>query len=185
MENAMKQANVPEWYMESCKKIKYMFPKAHAAAYVMMAYRIAYFKVYYKKEFYATYLTVRASSFISDIMLCGKEIAKSAIREYESKENLSQTDKDTLTVLEVINEMYERNVNFLPVDIYVSDSNKFLVEEDGIRPPLTALTGFGGVDAEKLIEARKNEKFESIEDVQIKARLRKSIYGDFREEWMF
>ncbi len=175
MENAMAGANVPDWYKESCKKIKYMFPKAHAAAYVMMAYRIAYFKVYYKKEFYATYLTVRASSFISDIMLKGKQIAKNAIKDYESRENLSQTDKDTLTVLEVINEMYERDVNFLPVDIYLSSANKFLVEEDGIRPPLTALTGFGGVDAEKLVEARKEGKFESIEDVQVKARLRKSI----------
>lgn len=175
MEKAMDEANVPEWYKDSCKKIKYMFPKAHAAAYVMMAYRIAYFKVYYKKEFYATYLTVRAGSFISDIMLNGKEIAKKAIKDYETRENPSQTDKDTLTVLEVINEMYERDVKFLPVDIYLSSSNKFLVEEEGIRPPLTALTGFGGVDAEKLIEARKAGKFESIEDVQIKAKLRKGI----------
>jgi len=175
MENAMIAANVPDWYIDSCKKIKYMFPKAHAAAYVMMAYRIAYFKVYHKKEFYATYLTVRANSFISDIMLNGKQVAKNAIKDYEIRENPSQTDKDTLTVLEVINEMYEREVNFLPVDIYLSSSNKFLVEEEGIRPPLTALTGFGGVDAEKLIEARKQGKFESIEDVQIKAKLRKSI----------
>ncbi|MDD2376119.1 MAG: PolC-type DNA polymerase III [Clostridia bacterium] len=173
MEKAMIQANVPDWYIDSCKKIKYMFPKAHAAAYVMMAYRIAYFKVYYKKEFYATYLTVRANSFISDIMLNGKDIVKNAIKDYESRENLSQTDKDTLTVLEVINELYEREIKFLPVDIYLSLSNKFLVEEEGIRPPLTALTGFGGVDAEKLIEARKQGKFESIEDVQIKAKLGK------------
>lgn len=173
MEAAMKAADVPDWYVDSCKKIKYMFPKAHAAAYVMMAYRIAYFKVYYKKEFYATYLTVRAGSFISEIMLNGKEIAKNAIREYESKDNPSQTEKDTLTVLEVINEMYERDIKFLPVDIYLSSANKFSVEEDGIRPPLTALTGFGGVDAEKLIEARKQGKFESIEDVQHKAKLGK------------
>lgn len=173
MENAMKEASVPEWYAQSCKKIKYMFPKAHAAAYVMMACRIAYFKVYYKKEFYATYLSVRAGSFISDIMLNGKEVAKQAIKEYESKENPSQTDKDTLTVLEVINEMYERNVNFLPVDIYLSHTTKFLVEGDKIRPPLTALTGFGGVDADKLVEARKDYKFESVEDIQIKAKLGK------------
>jgi DNA polymerase-3 subunit alpha (Gram-positive type) len=175
MENAMKEANVPEWYIESCKKIKYMFPKAHAAAYVMMAFRIAYFKVYYKKEFYATYLTVRAGSFVSDIMLNGKEVTKRAIKDFETRENPSQTDKDTLTVLEVINEMYERNINFLPVDIYLSSANKFLVEEGGIRPPLTALTGFGGVDADKLVEARKQGKFESVEDVQIKAKLRKSF----------
>jgi len=173
MENAMKEADVPDWYVDSCKKIKYMFPKAHAAAYVMMAYRIAYFKVYYKKEFYATYLSIRANSFISDIMLNGKQIVKNAIKEYEVRENPTQTDKDTLTVLEIVNEMYERDIDFLPVDIYLSSSNKFLVEEEGIRPPLTSLTGFGGVDAEKLIEARKQGKFESIEDVQIKARLGK------------
>ncbi|MEG1990162.1 MAG: PolC-type DNA polymerase III [Clostridia bacterium] len=173
MEAAMNAANVADWYVDSCKKIKYMFPKAHAAAYVMMAYRIAYFKVYYKVEFYATYLSVRATSFISEIMLNGKEVTKKAIKEYEIKEDVSQTDKDTLTVLEVINEMYERNIEFLPVDIYISDSVKFLVENGKIRPPLTALTGFGGVDSDKLVEARKNYKFESIEDVQVKAKLGK------------
>jgi DNA polymerase III subunit alpha, Gram-positive type len=177
MENAMMEANVPDWYIESCKKIKYMFPKAHAAAYVMMAYRIAYYKVYYKKEFYATYLTVRASSFISDIMLNGKEKCKQAIIEYENKQDSTATDKDTLTVLEVVNEMYERNIKFLPVDIYISDSTKFLVEEEGIRPPLTALTGFGNVDAEKLVNDRTNGKYESIEELQTRTGIGKVAIG--------
>ena len=173
MEAAMKEKDVPEWYIESCKKIKYMFPKAHAAAYVTMAYRIAYFKVYYPKEFYATYLTIRTSNFLSEIMLEGKTVVKDAIKKYEEIQRPSQTEKDILTVLEVVNEMLERNVKFLKVDIYKSDSKKFLVEEDGVRPPLSALTGFGEVDANKLVTARKEGPFETVEDLTFRCKLGK------------
>ncbi|MNO72697.1 DNA polymerase III PolC-type [compost metagenome] len=173
MEAAMVEKSVPDWYIASCKKIKYMFPKAHAAAYVMMAYRIAYYKVYYPKEFYASYLTVRAENFSSDLMMQGKEKAKEYIREYEQKQNATQTEKDVLTILEVVNEMYERKIDFLPVDIYISQSKKFLVESDGIRPPLTAVTGFGNVDAEKLIKARLEGSFASIEQLASRAKLGK------------
>lgn len=174
METAMRQKDVPDWYIASCKKIKYMFPKAHACAYVMMAYRIAYFKVYYPKEFYATYLTVRgADSFNSELMMHGKEKIKEAIHEYEQKPNPTQTEKDALTIMEVINEMYERGINFLPVDIYKSESRKFKVEEDGIRPPISAITGFGYLDAEKILKARQEGKFSSIEHLSLKAKLGK------------
>ncbi|MCX8074080.1 MAG: PolC-type DNA polymerase III [Clostridia bacterium] len=173
MEAAMREKEVPEWYISSCKKIKYMFPKAHAAAYVMMAYRIAYYKVYHPKEFYATYLSIRAGNFDSNLMMQGKQKIKEAIKEYEQKQNATQTEKDALTIMEVVNEMYERNINFLPVDIYISDDKKFIVESDGIRPPLSAITGFGNVDAEKLVAARKNGIFASIEELANRAKLGK------------
>ena len=173
MEAAMREKDVPDWYIDSCKKIKYMFPKAHACAYVMMAYRIAYFKVYYPKEFYATYLTVRADNFSSELMIVSKEKIKENIRTYEQMPNASATDKDSLSIMEVINEMLERNVKFLKVDIYKSDAAKFLVEEDGIRPPLSALTGFGLVDATKLVKERENGKFETIEEVAHRAKIGK------------
>lgn len=182
MEAAMREKEVPDWYIDSCKKIKYMFPKAHAAAYVMMAYRIAYYKVFYPKEFYATYLTVRADNFSSELMMQGKEKVKEAIREYEQKQNASQTEKDALTIMEVVNEMYERNIKFLPVDIYISDSKKFLVEEDGIRPPLSAITGFGNVDADKLVAARKDGNFASIEQLANRAKLGKVAIETLRKD---
>ncbi|MEG1363777.1 MAG: PolC-type DNA polymerase III, partial [Clostridia bacterium] len=169
MEKAMNDSNIPQWYITSCKAIKYMFPKAHAAAYVTMAFRIAYYKVYFKKEFYATYLSTRAQNFLSDIMLKGKTVVKKAIKDYKQIDKPTATEKDIITVLEVLNEMYERDVNFLPVDIYLSDVNKFLVEDDGIRPPLVALTGFGQVEAEKLVTARKVSKFETVDEISIRA----------------
>lgn len=174
MESAMKEKDVPDWYIASCKKIKYMFPKAHACAYVMMAYRIAYFKVYYPKEFYSVYLTVRGiDCFNAELMMHGKQRIKEAIKEYEQKPNPTQTEKDALTIMEVINEMYERNINFLPIDLYLSESKKFKVEKDGIRPPLCAITGFGYVDAEKIVQARKDGKFYSIEQLTQRAKLGK------------
>lgn len=174
MVEAMKQKDVPDWYMDSCRKIKYMFPKAHACAYVMMAYRIAYFKVYYPKEFYAVYLTVRGvNCFNAELMMCGKQKVKEAIREFEQKSDPTQTEKDELTLMEVINEMYERNINFLPVDLYLSEAKKFKVEKDGIRPPLSAITGFGFVDAEKIVQARNDGRFASIEQLTQRAKLGK------------
>ncbi len=173
MVEEMRKHNVPEWYINSCKTIKYMFPKAHAAAYVMMAYRIAYYKVYYPQAFYATYYSVRADNFSSDLMCHGKKKVKESIKEYEQIPKPSQTEKDTLTILEVVNEMLERGIEFLPVDIYLSDAKKFLVEGDSIRPPLSALSGFGGVNAENLVKARKNGKFSSKENLQMRAKVGK------------
>lgn len=169
----MRNHNVPEWYINSCKTIKYMFPKAHAAAYVMMAYRIAYYKVYYPQAFYATYYSVRADNFSSDLMCQGKKVAKEAIKEYEQIQKPSQTEKDILTILEVVNEMLERGIEFLPVDIYLSDAKKFLVEDDKIRPPLSALSGFGQVNAQTLVKARENGKFSSKESLQMRAKVGK------------
>ena len=172
----MKENNVPDWYIKSCKTIKYMFPKAHAAAYVMMAFRIAWFKVYYPEAFYATYFTVRADDFDAEIMAQGQDKAKNKIREFEQKgNNMTTKEKNILTILEVANEMYARGFNFLPIDLYKSEATKFTIEKDGLRPPLNALQGLGTSAAQNIVEARKNGEFLSIEELRTKAKISKSV----------
>ena len=132
-EKKMKEKEVPQWFIDSCKKIKYMFPKAHAVAYVIMAFRIAYFKVYYPEAFYATYFTVRADDFDAGTILEGKAAILQRIKELESKGNtLSVREKNLLSIYEVALEMYVRGINLLPPDLYKSDSVRFIVT-DGIR----------------------------------------------------
>lgn len=170
----MKEHDVPDWYIESCEKIKYMFPKAHAAAYVTMAFRIAWFKVHKPKAYYAAFFSIRADDFDGDFMLHGKQVVVDKMKEIDQMGNAAgNKEKNMYPILEIVLEMYERGINFLPVDIYKSDAIKFLVEEDGIRPPLSRLTGFGEVDAGKLVEARKEERFTSIEQMASKAKLGK------------
>ena len=173
MKEEMRANNVPEWYINSCLKIKYMFPKAHACAYVMMAYRIAYFKVFYPKAFYATYYTVRADVFNADVMCQNKKIIKETIKNYESNPNSTQTEKDMITILEVVNEMLERNIKFLPIDLYKSDSVKFLVEEDGIRPPLSSIPAFGTINAKNIVKARQDGRFSSKENLSNRSKIGK------------
>lgn len=175
-EAVMKENNVPDWYIKSCKTIKYMFPKAHAAAYVMMAFRIAWFKVYYPEAFYATYFTVRADDFDAEMMAQGRDKVKNKIREYEMKgNNISTKEKNVLTILEVANEMYARGLKFLPIDLYSSEAKKFKIEEGGIRPPLNALQGLGGAAALNIVEARKEGEFLSIDELRTKAKISKSV----------
>lgn len=173
MQNEMRKHNVPEWYIESCKKIKYMFPKAHAVAYVMMAYKIAYYKVYYPKEFYATYFTIKANIFNYDIMCKGKQKVKETLKEFTNLTVATQTEKDTITVLEVVNEMLERGITFLPIDLYKSHSIKFTIEDEGIRPPFAAIPNFGNINAENIIKARKDGKFSSVDNLITRAKLGK------------
>jgi DNA polymerase-3 subunit alpha (Gram-positive type) len=175
-EQQMKEAGVPGWYIESCKKIKYMFPKAHAAAYVMMAFRIAWFKVYYPEAFYVTYFTVRADEFDADIISKGRDRIRYAIDELERKGNdVTQKEKNILTILEVANEMYARGFNCLPVDLYESAPTNFKITDEGILPPLTALQGLGGTAAKNIAEARKSGRFLSIDDMKIRAGISKSV----------
>jgi len=175
-EELMKKYGVPDWYIESCKKIKYMFPKAHAAAYVMMAFRIAWFKVYYPEAFYVTYFTVRADEFDADIISRGQDRVRYEIKELERKGNeMTQKEKNLLTILEVANEMYARGIKCLPVDLYESDATKFKITEKGILPSLNALQGLGTAAAASIVEARKNGKFLSIDDLKIRAGISKSV----------
>ncbi len=177
MEEAMREKDVPDWYIKSCKKIKYMFPKAHAAAYVTNAFRIAWWKVYYPKAFYTAYFSIRADEFDANIMTRGKELAKTKIKEFEMQgNNISTKDKNVLTILEVVNEMYERGINFLPITLKDSHSTKFRMEEDGIRPPLNALPGLGTVAAEGIYNAIKESKIElTVDDLKLKAKIGKSV----------
>jgi len=175
-EEIMKKAGIPDWYIDSCKKIKYMFPKAHAAAYVMMAFRIAWFKVYYPHAFYSAYFTVRADEFDADIVSKGRDAVLRSIDELERKGNeATQREKNILTILEVANEMYARGINCLPVDLYKSDASRFIITDKGILPPLNTLQGLGEAAARRIADARDNGPFLSVDDLKIRAGVSKSV----------
>ncbi len=170
-ETAMRAANVPEWYLDSCKKIKYMFPKAHAVAYVTMAFRIAYFKVYYPEAFYIAYFSVRADDFDASIMTRGIEKARQAIEEIKEKKNngiVTPKEENLVPILEICVEMYARGVGFIPIDLYKSDATRFLPTPDGILPPLNAFPGLGDNAAKAIVEARKDGEFRTVEDFRIR-----------------
>ncbi len=172
----MREHDVPEWYIKSCEKIKYMFPKAHAAAYVTNAFRIAWFKVHQPKAYYAAYFTIRADEFDSDIMCYGKQKVLNKMKEIDLAGTSSTTkDKNMYAILELVLEMYERGINFLPIDLYKSHATKFIVEEDGIRPPLNSIPGLGTVAAEGIDDAKKEGKFMSIDDMKIRSKIGKSV----------
>ena len=172
----MKENNVPDWYIKSCEKIKYMFPKAHAAAYVTNAFRIAWFKVHEPKAYYAAYFTIRADEFDSDIMCYGKEKVINKMKEIDLAGNSATTkDKNMYAILELVLEMYERGIKFLPIDLYKSHATKFIVEEDGIRPPLNSIPGLGTVAAEGIDSAKQEGKFMSIDDMRIRSKIGKSV----------
>ena len=171
----MHEYDVDEWFINSCAKIKYMFPKAHAAAYVTNAFRIAWFKVHIPKAYYAAYFSIRADAFDSEIMCHGVERVKNKMKEIElAGKAATKKDQDTYGVLEIVLEMYERGLNFLPIDLYESDAVKFKVEVDGIRPPLNSIPGLGTVAAQGIQEARQEGEFMSIDDMKIRAKVGKS-----------
>ncbi len=175
-EEFMREYKIPEWYIGSCKKIKYMFPKAHAAAYVTMAFRIAWFKVHIPKAYYTAFFTIRADEFDADIMCHGEERVKNKMKEIELAGNSATTkDKNMYAILELVLEMYERGINFLPIDLYHSHATKFLVEDEGIRPPLNSIPGLGSVAAIGIDEAKKDGKFMSIDDMKIRSKIGKSV----------
>ena len=171
----MKEYNVPDWYIESCQKIKYMFPKAHAVAYCTMAFRIAWFKVHMPEVFYTAHFTVRADEF--DMALMGtKELAEQNRRRYEAAGNsLNAKEKNVLTILELVCEMFARGIQFLPIDLYESDAKKFMLKDDGILPPLNTIAGLGAAAAEAIVKAREEERFCSIEDLRTRGKVSKTI----------
>ena len=179
----MKEHDVPQWYIDSCLKIKYMFPKAHAAAYVMMAYRIAYFKINYPEAYYATYFTVRAAEDFDYSSMCrGEEVAKAALREIEDKGNdATAKELNKATVLELVIEFYERGFKFLPIDIYKSDARKFAVSADGLIPPLNSLQGLGLNVAQSIVDGRKDGEFKTIEEFKSRTAAGSSIVELLKE----
>jgi DNA polymerase-3 subunit alpha (Gram-positive type) len=175
-EEILRNGNIPDWYIESCKKIKYMFPKAHATAYVMMAFRIAYFKVYHPLEFYAASFTVRADEFDADMICKGKIILKNKIDEINGLGNKSSArEKNILTIVELAFEMLLRGYEFRKVDLQKSHSTKFLIEDNALIPPLVALDGVGESAANAIVQAREKAQFSSIEDLQIRAKASKTV----------
>ncbi|ENH96552.1 DNA polymerase III [Gracilibacillus halophilus YIM-C55.5] len=172
----MKKHDVPDWYIESCKKIQYMFPKAHAAAYVLMAIRIAYFKVHYPLYFYAAYFTVRASDFELETMVKGAEAIRNRIKDIQDKGlDASPKEKSLLTVLELALEMNERGYTFSKVDLYRSTASEFIVDGHALIPPFNAVDGLGTNAAINIVQAREDGEFLSKEDLRERSRISKTV----------
>ena len=171
-EALMREHDVPDWYIDSCKKIEYMFPKAHAVAYVTMAFRIAWFKVHMPLAYYATFFSIRADEFDSEIMIFGKSKVKEKMADIKRLGNdASAKDKNMYSILELVLEMYERGLNFLPIDLYKSDAIKFKVEDGSIRPPLNSIAGMGQIAAQGIQVARENGEFISKQDIKKRAKV--------------
>ncbi len=163
-EEEMLAAGVPEWYIGSCKKIKYLFPKGHAVAYVMMAFRIAWFKVHAPQAFYAAYFSIRADAFDAALMCHGIETVTAKIKEISGNPDAAAVEKDQLTTLEVVYEFYRRGYTFTPMDIYTSDAVNFKVTPTGLQPPFVAVTGLGESAAQSIVECRAGKRFLAIDE---------------------
>lgn len=172
-EALMREHDVPDWYIDSCKKIKYMFPKAHAVAYVTMAFRIAWFKVHIPLAYYCAFFSIRAADdFDSEIMISGKSKVKEKMAEIKNMGyEASKKDESMYPVLEIVLEMYERGFNFLPIDLYKSDALKFKIEDGAIRPPLNSIAGMGQIAATSIQEAREKGEFISKQDIKKRAKV--------------
>ncbi|MEX1307518.1 MAG: PolC-type DNA polymerase III [Eubacteriales bacterium] len=184
MEKAMRDKSVPEWFIDSCIKISYMFPKAHAVAYVTMALRIAYFKVHHPKAYYAAYFTVRADNFDASYITGGTDAIRSNIIAIEKKQNegeASNNEINMVTYLEVALEMYERDIGFLPVDLNKSHAKRYLVEGEYIRLPFVSLPGIGENAADNLYEQRKKAPYISKEDIKSRAKASSTVLSALEE----
>ena len=178
---AMQEHDVPEWYIESLAKIGYLFPKAHAVAYVMMAFRIAWFKVHEPLAFYATFFTVRAKAFDAEYCCAGLDAVKRKIREIENNKDASAVEQDLMTTLEVCYEFYRRGFHFDTIDIYRSDATKFTVTEGGLLPPFISVHGLGEAAALDTVEKRRGKEFISVEEFSMCCnKLSKTHIGQLR-----
>ena len=170
--------NVPDWYIWSCKKIKYMFPKAHAAAYNMSAIRLAWFKIHRPLEFYSAFFTVAPGGFDASIVLRGRKGVKEEMAEIDRKtkeKTATAKDADTMTTLQLVDESMARGIQYLPIHLYKSGSREYLPENGKIRMPFNSLPGLGDAAAEKIVAARADGEFFSREELQQRAGLSKSI----------
>ena len=180
-------AGVQDWYLESCKKIQYLFPKAHAVAYVTMSLRVAYYKVHYKEAYYAAYFTIRADSFDYESMGQGVDRARNEIKKIDAKNKDDQTakDKEMRTVLELVVEFYCRGLTFLPIDLYRSDSRKFQIVDGKLLPPFNAISGMGETAAKSIVEARENGPFVTIDDFLARTKVSRTIADTMKALGLF
>lgn len=182
MEKAMREAGVEDWYIESCKRIKYMFPKAHAVAYVMMAFRIAYFKVFYPLAYYAAFFSIRAKAFDYQLMCQGKEKLEATMRDYKRRYNeLSKKEQDTYNDMKIVQEMYARGYEFMPIDIFRAKANHFQIIDNKLMPALSTIDGMGGKAAEGVVEAAKNGPFSSRENFKLRAKISGTVVDKMAE----
>lgn len=174
-EKTMLEADVPEWYILSCKKIKYMFPKAHAAAYVMMAWRIAYFKIKYPLAYYTAYFSIRASAFSYELMCLGREKLNYYMEDYKRRTNtLTKKEQDTLKDMKIVQEMYARGFEFVKIDIYKARANKFQIVDGKIMPSFSSIEGLGDKAAEAIEQASKAGVFLSKDDLRQRTKVSKT-----------
>ena len=192
----MKAHGVPDWYIWSCQKIKYMFPKAHAAAYVMMAYRIAYYKIFYPLAYYAAYFSIRASAFSYELMCMGRDRLEYYMKDYEKrKDTLTQKEQATVKDMKIVQEMYARGFDFVPVDLYKAQAHRFQVYDDKhLMPALDSIEGLGDKAADAVVLAARNGKFLSKDDFRDRTKVSKTIidfmadlgvFGDLPESNQF
>ena len=175
MEKDMRAGSVPEWYIESCKKIRYMFPKSHAAAYMMGTLRLGWCKVHRPVEYYATYFTVKPEGFDASIVAGGMKAVRKRIVELENSEDTNKKDADTLVCLQVVREMYARGYAFLPVDIFKSHAYRFIPEDGKIRMPFSALVGLGETAAQNIYDAIRTGRATTLEELKTVASLTKNV----------
>jgi DNA polymerase-3 subunit alpha (Gram-positive type) len=187
-EALMREHDVPDWYIDSCKKIKYMFPKGHAVAYVTNTFRIGYFKIHFPYAFYAATFSVKIEDFDYMVQCFGVEKVLEKMKEINAKGNdATAKDKGTMTVCELTREMYVRGFKFVPIDIYKSETKKFKIAKDedgneiGLLPPLCAIQGFGETAAQSLVDARKNGVFHTLEEMSARTGIGKKTIDSLKE----
>lgn len=181
---AMREHNVPEWYIDSCMKIKYMFPKAHAAAYMIATLRLGWYKVHKAVEYYAAYFTVRSENLDGAIAMQGHKAVRDKMNNIKQKQSVHEAtakDEAEFQTLQIVNEMMARKIEFLPVDIYKSEAKMFKVEDGKIRLPFSSLPGVGGAAADSLAETGKHTEYLSIEDMQIKTKVTKAVIETLKD----
>lgn len=181
---AMREHNVPEWYIDSCMKIKYMFPKAHAAAYMIATLRLGWYKVHKAVEYYAAYFTVRSENLDGAIAMQGHQAVRDKMNNIKQKQSVHEAtakDEAEFQTLQIVNEMMARKIEFLPVDIYKSEAKMFKVEDGKIRLPFSSLPGVGGAAADSLAETGKHTEYLSIEDMQIKTKVTKAVIETLKD----
>lgn len=180
---AMKSCGVPDWYVESCEKIKYMFPKAHAVAYVMMAFRIAYFKVYYPLAYYAAFFSIRAKAFDYELMCQGKERLEAVMKDYKRRmgaKELSQKEEAAYGDMRIVQEMYARGFEFMPIDIFKAQAKHFQIIDGRLMPSLNSIEGMGDKAAEGVVEAAKDGPFTSCENFKNRSKVSGTIVEKMR-----